>query len=85
MHKEHLKLGNYLWIRIDATDNKDTDALKVLGDITFDLMDAFGGKYTGFMHELNMWIGLKRDAPEEFQDYGQGIRDSYPEFFKSEK
>lgn len=81
MHKEHLKLGKYLWERIDATDNRDLKALEALGTITFDLMKTFGGEYTGFMHELNMWIGLKRDLPDEFGDYGEGIKASYPEFF----
>lgn len=76
LHKEHLMLGNYLWRRINQTNNQDFEALKALSDITFDLMEVFGGKYTGFMHDLNMWVGLKRDAPESFGDYGEGIRAS---------
>jgi hypothetical protein len=39
MHKEYLKIDNYLWERIDATDNHDLEAL---GIITFDLMKTFG-------------------------------------------
>jgi hypothetical protein len=84
LHKEHRRLGRYLWERINATDNHDHAALKALGGITFDLMDEFGGKYIGFMHDLNMWVGLKRDAPEEFADYGEGIRTDFPEFFKGD-
>jgi len=83
MHDEYTKLGKYLWERIRATDNHDHKALRALGTITFDLMEAFGGKYTGFMHELNMWVGLKRDSPDEFKDYGEGIKSDYPEFFKN--
>ena len=82
LHTEHLKLGRYLWERINATDNHDAEALRALGDITFDLMEAFGGKYVGFMHQLNMWVGLKQDAPEGFRDYGEGVKETYPEFFK---
>lgn len=83
MHNEYIRLGKYLWERINTTDNRDVEALKALGTITFDLMEAFGGKYVGFMHELNMWVGLKLDSPDEFSDYGEGIRTDYPEFFEA--
>jgi hypothetical protein len=34
------------------------------------------------MHELNMWIGLKRDSPDQFGNYGEGIKANYPELFE---
>lgn len=78
--QEYLKLGRYLWERINTTSNSDTESLKALGSITYDLIDTF--EDDGFMRELDLWIGVKRDAPKDFKDYGEGITRDYPEFFE---
>jgi hypothetical protein len=81
--KEFVKLAGYLWKRINAADSSDKETLNALSSITFDLMETFDGEpYAGVMWELNMWIGLKRDAPEDFKDYGEKTREAYPEYFE---
>lgn len=83
IQKEYIELGRYLWEQINAVDSNDKDSLNALKDFTLDLMETFDGKrYSGFMWELSMWVGLKRDAPEDFKDYGEKIKLDYPEYFE---
>jgi hypothetical protein len=36
----------------------------------------------GFMHEVSLWMGLKADAPEMAERYGEGIKTDYSDIFK---
>lgn len=82
---EYRRLCRYLWERINATNNDDHESLKSLSYITFDLMETIDGqKYSGPMWDLNMWAGLKRDAPNDFKDEGEGIKQDYPEIFQDQ-
>ncbi len=79
---EYRRLVRFLWERINATSNNDHESLKALSTITFDLMETIDGqKYSGAMWALNMWVDLKRDAPDVPKNEGEKIRAGYPEFF----
>lgn len=36
----------------------------------------------GFMLELSEWVGIKLDAPEMADNYGQIIKESFPKIFE---
>lgn len=77
--QEYARLARYLWERINATPVSDEESLKALSYITYDLVETF--EDDGFMRELNLWVGVKEDAPDAFKDCGDGLKQDYPEFF----
>lgn len=77
----YTKTGVFLWEQINAIDNEDRDSIEQWNDVVIALTPLFDQHLPkGFMFELDMWLGLKRDAPEAFADFGEGF-DSYPEVF----
>jgi len=82
----YTELGCFLFKKIKAIDNNDLTSLKEYIEIVATLTPLLDKHLPfGYMRELNMWIGLKRDAPEDFKDYDKGIKEVYPEVFTGKK
>lgn len=67
----------------DAIESaEDQAALKVLNSITYDLQPVLDQELAnGVGRLLNLWVGLKLDAPDMGARYGDGIKSDFPEVF----
>lgn len=77
--EEYIRLGRYLWDRIDQCPLDDKEAIMVLSGVTYDLGRTIEDE--GFMRGLNMWIDVRKDTGEPWDDSGVELKEAYPEFF----
>lgn len=55
---------------------------RALAPLYNEIAEEVDGVDLGFMHEIDIWMGLKLDAPDMAKDYGKIIKQSYPEIFE---
>lgn len=77
--EEYLRLGHYLWERINDSDPKDKEAQDVLSEAAYRLIDAYDDG--GFMWDLKAWAAARRDTGEAWQTTAETFKKSWPEFF----
>lgn len=77
---EYLKLGRYLWERINLSDPKDADTQDMLSQVANNLLGLFDDE--GFMMELDIWAADRRDTGESWQRSGDSLKKHYPKFFE---
>jgi len=76
------QVARVLYDTVEATE--DPVALWTLSSIPYDLQPVLDRELiNGIGRELNIWVDLKRDAPEMGATYGDGIKTVYPEVFTS--
>ncbi len=79
-----VQVAQILYKVIETTE--DPAALKVLSTITYNLQPLLDQELVnGVGRLLDLWVGLKLDAPEMGATYGDGIKVSYPEVFGDTK
>ena len=78
---EYLKLGRYLWERVNQSPLGTSDENYALGEIIDRLSYIYEDDDDGFMLYLSEWLADRRDTEETWQEYGDSIKADYPEFF----
>lgn len=79
--EEYLRLGQYLWERVNQSDPNDKGAQDTLAQVSYPLIEAYDDG--GFMWELETWAADRRDSGGfDWQESGDYLREHWPHFFE---